>query len=133
MKNMSHLLHGTHQVKSELLLWVNVTFICRRNLGRHVMLAHQPPRLTLHSLDSGREEHSMPIFLSSPNARILDLWWIGISDNQIGDQSFPDILGRHGHHVCHSPQSRRFIWQLTASAGIGSLVALKATPSGSYS
>jgi len=63
--------------------------------GRHIMVAHNPPRLTLHSLETGREQHNIDIPLI-PAVTISDLWWLELSDKTFKNHAFPNFLGRNG-------------------------------------
>jgi anaphase-promoting complex subunit 4 len=68
--------------------------------GRNIMIAHHPPKLTLHSLESGKEIHAIPISLRSPSAKLSAIWWRDIPGGEHSSEPFPDIVRRRGHDVC---------------------------------
>ena len=71
--------------------------------GQTIVLAHNPPRLTLHSLRSGREEQTLPIHYPSGSAssppRITGVWWFK-KEKQTDSKQLPDMFKRGTVVVC---------------------------------
>lgn len=61
--------------------------------GQAIALIHHPPRVTIHSIQDGREEH-LPPFVDqlSESARLTSVWWF--KDEREKVDSIPDILKR---------------------------------------
>ncbi|KAI0286967.1 anaphase-promoting complex, cyclosome, subunit 4-domain-containing protein [Russula aff. rugulosa BPL654] len=61
--------------------------------GQAIALIHHPPRVTIHSIQDGREEH-LPPFVDqlSESARLTGVWWF--KDEREKVDSIPDILKR---------------------------------------
>ncbi|KAI0307739.1 anaphase-promoting complex, cyclosome, subunit 4-domain-containing protein [Multifurca ochricompacta] len=63
--------------------------------GQAIALVHHPPRITIHSVHDGREEHSPPfVHELSESARLTGVWWFK-DDMQAETDSIPDIFQRH--------------------------------------
>lgn len=67
--------------------------------GQAIALIHHPPRVTIHSIQDGREEH-LPPFVDqlSESARLTGVWWF--KDEREKVDSIPDILKRGLDIVC---------------------------------
>jgi hypothetical protein len=64
--------------------------------GQSIAVAHDPPRVTLHSVQDGHEERS--ILLPAPSAgsrNIIDVWWFR-TEKIISVKAIPDIFKRNG-------------------------------------
>ncbi|KAH8120371.1 anaphase-promoting complex, cyclosome, subunit 4-domain-containing protein [Phellopilus nigrolimitatus] len=65
--------------------------------GKSIVVAHHPPRVSLHSLQNGREEHSLSVgpspspMLSPP--RITGVWWFK-KERKINRNEMPDMFLR---------------------------------------
>ncbi|KAH7930991.1 hypothetical protein BV22DRAFT_1027754 [Leucogyrophana mollusca] len=66
--------------------------------GQTIAVAHDPPRITLHSVQDGRMERSLPIISPLPSEqkpiRIRGLWWFP-GKQDISMDSIPDIFKRN--------------------------------------
>jgi anaphase-promoting complex subunit 4 len=106
---------GTDQNRSEeivALAWSpsGMTLPCpcgaeevNRFAGQSIALAHNPPRITLHSVQDGREERSLPIQSAAPSPRrshrLTNIWWFQVEKIEKA-RSIPDIFRRGGVIVC---------------------------------
>lgn len=75
--------------------------------GQNIVVAHYPPRISLHSLQNGREEHSLPIQsptgpASSP-PRITGVWWFK-KETKADKKDMPDIFKR-GNVIVSDPDT----------------------------
>ncbi|KAJ7293596.1 anaphase-promoting complex, cyclosome, subunit 4-domain-containing protein [Mycena rebaudengoi] len=63
--------------------------------GQSIAVAHDPPRVTLHSVQDGNEERALPIashFESS--RRLTDVWWFR-TEKTVSVKAIPDIFKRN--------------------------------------
>ena len=68
--------------------------------GQAIALIHHPPRITVHSVQDGREEHSPPLVHQLPeSARLTGVWWFK-NERQAEVDSIPDIFKRGSDIVC---------------------------------
>ncbi|KDQ08489.1 hypothetical protein BOTBODRAFT_191754 [Botryobasidium botryosum FD-172 SS1] len=65
-------------------------------LGLTIVVAHYPPRLSLHSVHDGSEIRSLSLSSSISNLRISGLWWTESEQTPSQDQ-FPDIFKRENN------------------------------------
>ena len=67
--------------------------------GQAIALIHNPPRITIHSIQDGHEEHS-PSFIDqlSESSRLTGVWWF--KDERQDVDSIPDIFKRGLDIVC---------------------------------
>jgi len=62
--------------------------------GQAIALIHHPPRITIHSIQDGREEHSPPfVDQLSESARLTGVWWFK-DERQAEVDSIPDVFKR---------------------------------------
>ncbi|KAJ7786332.1 anaphase-promoting complex, cyclosome, subunit 4-domain-containing protein [Mycena metata] len=61
--------------------------------GQSIAVAHDPPRVTLHSVQDGHEERSLP--LPSLSGHITDVWWF-TTEKTVSVKVIPDIFKRNG-------------------------------------
>ncbi|EJD03914.1 uncharacterized protein FOMMEDRAFT_167218 [Fomitiporia mediterranea MF3/22] len=65
--------------------------------GQTIVVAHYPPRISLHSLQNGREEHSLLVGslpCGSPSSpRITGVWWFK-RETKTDSKAMPDMLKR---------------------------------------
>ncbi|KAI9460950.1 anaphase-promoting complex, cyclosome, subunit 4-domain-containing protein [Lactarius psammicola] len=62
--------------------------------GQAIALIHHPPRVTVHSVQDGHEEHSPPLVHKlSESARLTGVWWFK-NEKQAEVDSIPDIFKR---------------------------------------
>ena len=67
--------------------------------GQAIALIHHPPRITIHSIQDGREEHSPPfVDQLSESARLTGVWWFNDERQEV--DSIPDIFKRGLDIVC---------------------------------
>jgi anaphase-promoting complex subunit 4 len=67
--------------------------------GQAIALIHHPPRVTIHSIQDGCEEHLLPfVDQLSESARLTGVWWF--KDERQKVDSIPDILKRGLDIVC---------------------------------
>jgi len=63
-----------------------------------IAVAHDPPRITLHSIQDGQEEHVLPVVTPSNTPRrsfrITGVWWFQEEQNVI-TSSIPDMFRRN--------------------------------------
>ena len=72
----------------------------RNTVGQSIAVAHSPPRITLHSLQNGNEEHCLPIQSSSrAHSCITGLWWFK-KDYKSHKHAQPDMFRRGNTVVC---------------------------------
>ncbi|KZS92983.1 hypothetical protein SISNIDRAFT_92439 [Sistotremastrum niveocremeum HHB9708] len=66
--------------------------------GQSIIVAHHPPRLSMHSIQTGRAEPSMTISIpSSHDLRLTNIWWIKDPLDTLEEETeFPDLLSRKG-------------------------------------
>jgi hypothetical protein len=69
-------------------------------VGQAIALVHHPPRITIHSIQDGREQHS-PTFVDqlSETARLTGVWWFK-DERQAEADAIPDIFKRGLDIVC---------------------------------
>ncbi|KAJ6610891.1 anaphase-promoting complex, cyclosome, subunit 4-domain-containing protein [Mycena sp. CBHHK59/15] len=64
--------------------------------GQSIAVAHDPPRVTLHSVQDGHEERSLAFSAHSDTSkRITKLWWFR-AEKEISIKAIPDIFKRGG-------------------------------------
>lgn len=66
-------------------------------LGQSIAVAHDPPRITLHSVQDGREERSLtvtPLGNDGTSGHIAAIWWFQQEKKQT-TSSIPDIFKRN--------------------------------------
>jgi anaphase-promoting complex subunit 4 len=65
-------------------------------LGQSIAVAHNPPRVTLHSIQDGHEERAIPLNLPSKHSiRLTGIWWFPPEKKTTTD-NIPDIFQRQG-------------------------------------
>jgi anaphase-promoting complex subunit 4 len=64
--------------------------------GQSIAVAHDPPRITLHSVQDGIEERSLSVSVSvtSPRLHITGIWWFQ-EEKHVKESSIPDIFKRN--------------------------------------
>lgn len=68
-------------------------------IGQTIAVAHDPPRITLHSIQDGHQERLLPISTISPpvgvmcTTRLTGVWW-SMQKKQDGTNRIPDIFKR---------------------------------------
>jgi hypothetical protein len=69
-------------------------------VGQAIALVHHPPRITIHSIQDGREEHSPPfVDQLSESTRLTGVWWFK-DERQAETDAIPDIFKRGLDIVC---------------------------------
>jgi anaphase-promoting complex subunit 4 len=64
--------------------------------GLFIALAHDPPRVTIHSVQDGREQRSLVLpSLPEPSAALERLWWFP-APQPFQDAQIPDVFQRNG-------------------------------------
>ncbi|KAJ6604670.1 anaphase-promoting complex, cyclosome, subunit 4-domain-containing protein [Mycena vulgaris] len=64
--------------------------------GQSIAVAHDPPRVTLHSVQDGHEERSLYVSVPSEASRhVTNIWWFR-AEKTISVKAIPDILKRNG-------------------------------------
>ncbi|KAJ7783806.1 anaphase-promoting complex, cyclosome, subunit 4-domain-containing protein [Mycena maculata] len=63
--------------------------------GQSIAVAHDPPRVTLHSVQDGHEERTLSVSFPSDTTRITDLWWFR-AEKTVNVKVIPDIFKRNG-------------------------------------
>ncbi|KAJ7487618.1 anaphase-promoting complex, cyclosome, subunit 4-domain-containing protein [Mycena galericulata] len=64
--------------------------------GQSIAIAHDPPRVTLHSVQDGHEERSLPVsVLSDASSHITNVWWFR-TEKTVSVKAIPDIFKRNG-------------------------------------
>ena len=93
--------HGVLMVCSALkILEMPVHAECTIVTGQAIALIHHPPRITIHSVQDGHEEHSPPLVHKlSESARLTGVWWFK-NEKQVEVDSIPDIFKRGSDIVC---------------------------------
>jgi anaphase-promoting complex subunit 4 len=75
--------------------------------GQAIALIHHPPRITVHSVQDGQEEHSPPLVHELPeSARLTGVWWFK-NEKQAEVDSIPDIFKRGSDLVCLSNDPKK--------------------------
>lgn len=70
------------------------------SIGQAIALIHHPPRITIHSIQDGREEHSPPfVDQLSESARLTAVWWF-TDERKAEVDAIPDIFKRGLDIVC---------------------------------
>lgn len=71
-------------------------------------MAHDPPRISLHSIQDGQEERTLPVVMplsaSRRSSRIIGIWWFQ-QERKITQSAIPDIFKRNETIV------RAYNWQ----------------------
>ena len=63
-------------------------------VGQALALVRHPPRVTIHSIQDGREEHSLTfVDQVSESARMTGVWWFK-DERQAEVDAIPDIFKR---------------------------------------
>jgi anaphase-promoting complex subunit 4 len=66
------------------------------SLGQSIALAHDPPRVSIHSVQDGKEERSLVLqSMPDPNTTLQNLWWF-TSPQPFQDTQIPDVFQRNG-------------------------------------
>jgi anaphase-promoting complex subunit 4 len=69
-----------------------------RSSGQSIAVAHDPPRITLHSIQDGQEERALPVVTPSNTLRrsfcITGLWWFR-EEQMVTISSIPDMFKRN--------------------------------------
>lgn len=69
-------------------------------VGQAIALIHHPPRITIHSIQDGSEEHSPPfVDQLSESARLTGVWWF-TDERKAEVDAIPDIFKRGLDIVC---------------------------------
>ena len=75
-------------------------------LGQSIAVAHEPPRVTLHSVQDGHEERSLPVVVAVTSPRrsihITGIWWFQ-EEKTVRESSIPDIFKRNDLIVRNIP------------------------------
>jgi len=96
--------------------------------GHSIALIHEPPRITLHSIQNGREERDLPIrqFVQS-GSQLTRVWWLP-QDKQKKRDAIPDIFKRGDVIVrCVFNRTKRIV-RLTSFKPGSALSILKLLP-----
>lgn len=68
-------------------------------VGQSIAVAHDPPRLTLHSIQDGQLERSLPVIAPYASLRqtfkITGIWWFQEEVKNLKNEK-PDIFKRNG-------------------------------------
>jgi hypothetical protein len=66
-------------------------------IGQSVAVAHDPPKITLHSVQDGRKRLTLPVDPSSTtgSSRVTGLWWFR-DEKPTSTSTIPDIFKRRG-------------------------------------
>lgn len=92
--------------------------------GQSIAVAHDPPRITLHSIQDGHEERVLPVAISSNisrrSFRITGIWWFQ-DEPDVNTGSIPDMFKRNGtivraHGNEYSPMVLRRLSYQTGTA-----------------
>lgn len=71
-------------------------------------MAHDPPRISLHSIQDGQEERTLPVSMSLNASRqllrIVGIWWFQ-QESKVTHSAIPDIFKRNETIV------RAYSWQ----------------------
>jgi len=71
----------------------------KRIAGQTVAVAHKPPRVTLHSIQDGHQERSIPISLelsaigTTRASNLSGIWWF-MQEKKESQSDIPDIFKR---------------------------------------
>jgi len=96
-----------------ILTWLKqclIAFI----IGMSILISHHPPRLSIHSIQDGRQERSVPIpppyysdvrLLPTANFRITNVWWLRYEDAKKKGPEMPDFFKRNKTIVSPAPHS----------------------------
>jgi hypothetical protein len=88
-------LHGVLMVSTS---YVIIYALTPYSSGQSVAVAHDPPRITLHSIQDGQEERVLPSETASNTLRrsyrITGLWWFQ-EEHKVTTSSIPDMFGRN--------------------------------------
>lgn len=78
--------------------------------GQSIAVAHDPPRITLHSIQDGQEERVLSMVMPSNilrrSFRITGVWWFQEEQN-VSTSSIPDMFKRDGTLVRATRRPRR--------------------------
>ncbi|KAJ8522524.1 hypothetical protein ONZ45_g896 [Pleurotus djamor] len=71
--------------------------------GQTIAVAHDPPKLTLHSLQDGHQQRSLPLVPSNPSLEtsIIDLWWLPEGSTSKPPSSLPrrNVITGSAHSI----------------------------------
>ena len=66
--------------------------------GQTIAVAHDPPRISLHSIQDGQEERTLPVPMSlnasRQSLRITGIWWFQ-QECKVTHSAIPDIFKRN--------------------------------------
>jgi len=78
--------------------------------GQAIALIHHPPRITVHSVQDGHEEHSPPLVHKlSESARLKGVWWFK-NEKHVEVDSIPDIFKRGSDIDPHIPSLSTYLY-----------------------
>ncbi|KAK7064216.1 DEAD-domain-containing protein [Favolaschia claudopus] len=63
--------------------------------GQSIAVAHNPPRITLHSIQDGHEERALSLGGPQGSSQITDIWWFR-TEKTVPVKAIPDIFKRNG-------------------------------------
>ena len=67
-----------------------------RMLGLSFLLSHHPPRLSIHSIQDGRQERSVSFSPTShPDFRVTEVWWFRHENPPQKGPELPDFFKRN--------------------------------------
>jgi len=80
-------------------------------LGQSIAVAHDPPRITIHSVQDGHEERFLPVTVPFDSRKrsfhIIGVWWFR-EEKTASPSSIPDIFKRNDIIVIFSSVLLRF-------------------------
>lgn len=83
-------------------------FFANTFTGQIIGVAHDPPSITLHSVQDGHEEHCLPIStLPGYVYHFTSVWWFH-QEKVVATKSIPDIFKRNDVIVSHLTQCVRY-------------------------
>ena len=76
---------------------------CVAFVGQTIAIAHDPPCITLHSIQDGHEERALFLATSSSEQQyhFTNMWWFR-KDRTLKESTIPDIFKRNGVVVSQS-------------------------------
>lgn len=75
--------------------------ILTRNSGQSIAVVHDPPLITIHSMQDGSEERILALETRSREVRASRVWWFPSKRSDKINPSAPDIFKRNGLIVCY--------------------------------
>lgn len=95
--------------------------------GQSIAVVHNPPSITLHSVQDGREERVLPLANPDHSFKLTNIWWFRHEKIQV-QTSIPDIFKRNDLIV--SPSTNCVCWRfLTIDRRVLHIPFLKIFPS----